>query len=206
MSKPVRVGIVGLGRIFDLNSRGYVGNPDAEVAALCDLSPEIVAERQKLFPEARGFTQYKDLLDLNLDLVEILSPHPLHLDMTVAALEAGSHVSVQKPMAMTLNECDAMIAAADRTGRRLKIFENFVFYPPLVKARELLHAGEIGDPRHFRLKVVMGSDATGWQVPKTANAWRDNLTAKGQGGPLVFDHGHHMTAVALWMFGDVKDC
>jgi predicted dehydrogenase len=131
----------------------------------------------------------------------------MHLDMTVAAMDAGAHVSVQKPMAMTLAECDAMIAAANRTGRRLKVFENFVFYPPLVKAREHLLSGEIGDPKHFRMKVVMGNAAvSGWEVPKATNTWRDSLNAKGLGGPLVFDHGHHMMAVALWLFGDIKDC
>lgn len=99
-----------------------------------------------------------------------------------------------------------MIAAAERTARRPKVFENFVFYPPLVRAREMLLSGEIGEPRHLRLKVVIGSAAGGWQVPKESSAWRDDLTSKGQGGPLVFDHGHHMMAVALWMFGDVRDC
>lgn len=206
MSKPLRVGIVGLGRIFDLNCLGYAGNPDVEVVALCDVRPEIVAQRQAAFPQARGLTRYEDVLGLDLDLVDILSPHPLHLDMAVAAMEAGAHVSVQKPMAMTVAECDAMIAASQKTGRRLKVFENFVFYPPLVKARELLLAGAIGEPRHFRMKVVIGDRSGAWQVSNETNAWRYALGSKGQGGPLVFDHGHHMMAVALWLFGDVRDC
>lgn len=206
MSKPLRVGIVGLGRIFDLNGLGYLANPDVEVAGLCDVRPEAVAERQAMFPGARGVTRYEDLLALDLDLVDILSPHPFHEHMAVAALEAGAHVSVQKPMAMTTGECDAMIAAAARTGRRLKVFENFVFYSPLVKARELMLSGAIGEPRHFRMKVVIGDRSGAWHVPVEANAWRYELGAKGQGGPIVFDHGHHMMAVALWLFGDVRDC
>lgn len=206
MSKPLRVGIAGLGRIFDLNGLGYVGNQDVEVVGLCDVRPEAVAQRQTMFPGARGVTRYEDLLKLDLDLVDILSPHPLHEDMAVAAMEAGAHVSVQKPMAMTTAECDAMIAASARTGRRLKVFENFVFYPPLVKARDLLLSGAIGAPKHFRMKVVIGDRAGGWDVPVEANAWRYELSAKGQGGPIVFDHGHHMMAVALWLFGDVRDC
>lgn len=206
MSKPLRVGIAGLGRIFDLNSLGYVGNRDVEVVGLCDIRPEAVAQRQAMFPGARGVTRYEDLLKLDLDLVDILSPHPLHEDMAVAAMEAGAHVSVQKPMAMTTAECDAMIAASARTGRRLKVFENFVFYPPLVKARELLLSGAIGAPTHFRMKVVIGDRSGAWHVSPEANAWRYELREKGQGGPIVFDHGHHMMAVALWLFGDVRDC
>lgn len=206
MSKPLRVGIVGLGRIFELNSLGYVGNGDVEVAGLCDVSTEALAERQALFPGARVTTRYDELLGLDLDLIEILSPHPLHERMAVAAMEAGAHVSVQKPMAMTTEECNAMIAASARTGRKLKVFENFVFYPPLVKARELLLSGAIGAPKHFRMKVVIGDRSGAWHVSPQANAWRYDLGAQGRGGPLVFDHGHHMMAVALWMFGDVRDC
>lgn len=206
MNKPLRIGIAGLGRIFDLNCLGYIGNPDTTIVGLCDIRPDLVAERLKVFPEAKGFQSYDDLLDLDLDLMEILSPHPLHRDMAAAAFSRGAHVSVQKPMAMTLAECDAMIDAAEMADRRLKIFENFLFYPALVKARELLLSGAIGEPKHFRMKVLMGSNATGWHVPAASNAWRDDLTTESRGGPLVFDHGHHMMAVALWLFGDVKDC
>ena len=86
--------------------------------------------------------------------------------------DGGSHVSVQKPMAMTLPECDRMIEAAAASGRRLKVFENFVFYPPLVRARELLRDGAIGRPLHFRMKVVMADRAQAWRVPDAASHWR----------------------------------
>jgi predicted dehydrogenase len=125
--------------------------------------------------------------------------------MTVAALAGGSHVSVHKPMAMTLPECDRMIEAAAASARRLKLFENFVFYPPLVRARELLRDGAIGRPLHFRMKVVMAGRAQAWRVPDAASRWRHALAAEGRGGPMVFDHGHHMMAVALWLFGEVRD-
>jgi len=205
MSRKLRVGIVGLGRIFELNSLGYVNHPEAEVAALCDSRPDLLKQRQPVFPQARTTTRYEEMLGWDLDLVDILTPHPLHEGMAVAALAAGAHVSVQKPMAMTLGECDRMIAQSRRSDRRLKLFENFIFYPPLVKARELLRQGAIGKPSHFRMKVVIGDRSTAWPVAPETNAWRQALGAKGLGGPLVFDHGHHLMAVALWLFGDVRD-
>jgi predicted dehydrogenase len=205
MSRKLRVGLVGLGRVFDLNVRGYLGHPEAEIAALCDADPALLARRAVEHPEARTTTDFAEMLRWDLDLVEILTPHPLHEAMTEAALKAGAHVSVQKPMAMTLGECDRMIAAARAAGRHLKLFENFVFYPPLVRMRELLHAGAIGKPLHFRMKVVMADRAQAWHVPASASAWRHALAAEGRGGPCVFDHGHHMMAVALWLFGEVRD-
>src|ERR1700729_3403359 len=199
------VGFVGLWRVFDLNVRGYIGHPEAEVSALCDADPAILARRAAEHPDARATRDFDDLLRSDLDLIEILTPHPLHEAMTVAALASGSHVSVQKPMAMTLPECDRMIEAAAASARRLKVFENFVFYPPLVRARELLRDGAIGRPLHFRMKGVVAARAQAWRVPDAASRWRHALAAEGRGGPMVFDHGHHMMAVALWLFGDVRD-
>ncbi|MGA2792810.1 MAG: Gfo/Idh/MocA family oxidoreductase [Roseiarcus sp.] len=205
MAPRLRVGFVGLGRVFDLNLRGYLGHPEAEVAALCDSDPALLARRAAEHPGARATGDFRDFLRCGLDLIEILTPHPLHEAMTAAALAGGAHVSVQKPMAMTLPECDRMIAAADASGRRLKVFENFIFYPPLVRARQLLRDGAIGRPLHFRMKVVMADRAQAWPVPEAASRWRHALAAQGRGGPMVFDHGHHMMAVALWLFGDVRD-
>jgi predicted dehydrogenase len=191
MAAKLRVGFVGLGRIFDLNSR--------------ENDPALLARRATEHPGALATDDFEQLLRADLDLIEILTPHPLHEAMTVAALARGAHVSVQKPMAMSLAECDRMIAAADKSGRRLKVFENFLFYPPLVRARQLLREGAIGKPLHFRMKVVMADRAQAWHVPEAASRWRHALAAEGRGGPIVFDHGHHMMAVALWLFGDVRD-
>jgi predicted dehydrogenase len=205
MAPKLRVGFVGLGRVFDLNVRGYLDHAETEIAALCEVDPVLLARRAAEHPGASATRDFQEFLRSGLDLIEILTPHPQHEAMTSAALAAGAHVSVQKPMAMTLAECDRMIAAADVSGRRLKIFENFLFYPPLARARELLRQGAIGKPLHFRIKVVMADRAQAWPVPEEASRWRHALAAEGRGGPMVFDHGHHMMAVALWLFGDVRD-
>jgi len=201
----LKVGVVGLGRIFDLNSLGYRHNPGAQIVALCDSNPEQLARRRQEFPEAFCTTDYERFLAQKLDLIDVLTPHPAHAEMVVAALQSGAHVSVQKPMALTLEEADRMIAAAAEAKRHLKVFENFLFYPPLVKARELLHSGAIGRPLHFRMKMVSGAGEYGWQVDYETRRWRWELFQQGHGGGFVFDDGHHKLAVALWLFGDVRD-
>jgi len=133
MARKLRVGFVGLGRVFDLNVRGYLDHPEAEVSALCDADPALLARRAAEHPGARATRDFQNILRSNLDLIEILTPHPLHEAMTVAALAGGSHVSVQKPMAMTLPECDRMIAAAAASGMRLRVFENFSFLRSLLQ-------------------------------------------------------------------------
>jgi predicted dehydrogenase len=122
--------------------------------------------------------------------------------MAVAACQAGKHVSVQKPMALNLSEASEMIAAAQMAKVTLRIYENFVFYPPHVRAKQMIDAGEIGEPQMIRLHVNTGKSATGWKVPLTAWMWRFNQAQSG-GGPLVFDHGYHLFSLAYYLMGPV---
>ncbi len=115
------------------------------------------------------YTDYGKLLaDPEIDLVELLVPHHLHAPMTIAACRAGKHVSVQKPMALTVQEADAMIEAAQWAEVVLCVHENFVFYPPAVRAKEMIEAGEIGEPQMIRMHVSTGTRQTSWKVPLSA--------------------------------------
>jgi len=197
----LRVGIIGAGRISDLHALEYLRNDRAQITAVCDIDAEAAQRRAAAWnvPPARVFTNHHDLLALpDLDLVEILLPHHLHHPVTLDALAAGKHVSVQKPMAISLAHADEMIAAATAAGLTLRVYENFIFYPPVVHARELIEAGEIGDPLTIRIKSNAGFSPTAWYVPLSAWAWRFDPETCG-GGPLLFDDGHHKFALA-WLF------
>ena len=93
MARKLRVGFVGLGRVFDLNVRGYLDHPEAEISALCDADPAILARRAAEHPGARATRDFQDFLRSDLDLIEILTPHPLHEAMTVAARLPAAHTS-----------------------------------------------------------------------------------------------------------------
>ena len=197
----LRVGIIGTGRISDLHAIEYLQSERARIVAVCDIDNESAQRRAAEWsvPPARVFSNHHDLLALpDLDLVEILLPHHLHHPVTLDALAAGKHVSVQKPMALSLAQADEMIAAATAAEKTLRVYENFIFYPPIVRAKELIDAGEIGDPLTIRIKSNAGFSPTAWHVPLTAWAWRFNPEFCG-GGPLLFDDGHHKFALA-WQF------
>lgn len=201
----LRVGIAGLGRIFPLHLSGYAGEPRAAIVALCDPDAEKLRAAAALVPGAATCQDFTAFLAHGLDLVEILTPHHLHAAQTIAALDAGAHVSVQKPMALDLEEADAMLAAAHRAGRRLAVFETYVHHPPLVRAKALLADGAIGRPLHMRMRTLAGDPAHAWPVPPATWRWRAELFERAGLGRLTFDDGHHRLAVALDLFGPVRD-
>ena len=204
MVSPVRVAIVGCGRISDLHALGYRGREDACIVAVCDTNRKRAREKAKAWGVEKVYGDYTELLaDPDIDLVELLVPHYLHAEMTVAACQVGKHVSVQKPMALTVAEAEQMIAAATRAVVVLRVFENFVFYPPHVRAKQMIDAGEIGEPQMIRLHVGTGKSATAWKVPMSAWLWRFD-GAKCGGGPLVFDHGYHLFSLARYLMGEVE--
>ena len=197
----LRVGFIGTGRISDLHALEYLANPRARIVAVCDAEPELARQRGLAWgvAEDRIFTNYHDLLALpEVDLVEILLPHHLHYQATLDAALAGKHISLQKPMALSLGQADEMISAAKEAGVIFKVFENFIFYPPVLRARALIEAGEIGDVLTIRIKSNAGVSPNAWAVPASAQLWRFTPDQCG-GGPLVFDDGHHKFALA-WSF------
>jgi len=187
----VGVGFIGCGRIADLQVLGYLDHPRAEIVAVCDLDG---ARAQRRAEEWGAFKVYTDLdkclADPDVDAVEILTPHHLHEAHAVAALDAGKHVSLQKPPTRSLEELSRVGRAAERSGRVLRVFENFMFYPPHLKAKALIEEGAIGDPLSVRLKTAAGRIGDGWSVEPETQAWRMNLETCG-GGPTTFDHGYH---------------
>ena len=200
----VRLGIIGGGRIADLNILGYLDHPQCKVAAVCDLSEEVARKRKEEWGAEWCCTDYKKLLTSpEIDAVEILTPYDLHAPMVLEAARHGKHVSVQKPMCQTLTEADAMIRACREAGVKFKVFENFIFYPPYRKAKELLDAGEIGEPLSINLK--MNGGIGGWPVP--LKNWMRTLNYEAKttgGGTNLYDDGFHKLSLARHFFGEIE--
>jgi predicted dehydrogenase len=217
--------LVGCGRIAHLHVAGYKDNPDAELWGVCDLNHAAAQKFAREHGIPKIYASYDEVLaDPEVTAVELLLPHHLHCEYVVKAAGAKKHVSVQKPMALNLAECDTMIRAARDNGVKLKVFENFIFYPPYRFAKKLLDGGEIGTPLGIRLKMnnaslnsrnfpIVGRKTkhggddcvrdTGWEVDPKTWLWRLNASLSG-GGPMVFDDGYHKFSLILFMLGEVE--
>lgn len=198
MEESIGVGIIGCGRIADLQCLGYLEHPRARICAVCDIDEGLAERRAAEWGGARSYTDVASLLaDGEVDAVEILTPHHLHEAHACAALRAGKHVSLQKPPTRTLEEFDRLAAVAANSGRTFRVFENFMHYPPHRKAKELVDAGAIGEPLSVRIKTAAGRPADGWEVTSKTQAWRMNSEICG-GGATTFDHGYHCFNMARY--------
>jgi predicted dehydrogenase len=155
----IRVGIVGLGFMGRMHYRCWKALPDATIAAICESNPKVLASTGEA-PKGNveGAAEHIDLRDLNVysdlnellvtrsvDALSITLPTFLHAEMTVKALEAGVHVLCEKPMALNVEDCDRMIAAAKGAGRVLQIGHCVRFWPEYFVTRQLIQGGQYGE-------------------------------------------------------------
>ena len=188
----IRIGIIGCGRIADLQCLGYLEHPRAEIAAVCDVDEALARRRAAAWGEPRVYTDLSLLLaDPEIDAVEILTPHHLHADHATAALRAGKHVSLQKPPTRTLAEFDRITRISEEAGLTFRTFENFGVLPaapegPRAGGGRRGRGTALGAPQDGR----GAGPTTGWEVTPQSQAWRLDTATCG-GGPTTFDHGYH---------------
>ena len=160
----LKVGVIGCGSIAKFRHLPeYEANKDVEIVAVCD----IIEERVKEFAEeynAKGYTNYEELLaDDSIDVISVCLPNYLHAPVSIAASNAGKHVLVEKPMATSREEAEAMIEAAKTSGKKLMIGHNQRFVSSHEKAKEIIASGEIGKIYSFR--TAFGHPGPeGWSV------------------------------------------
>jgi len=201
----VRAAFIGLGRIYDLNVRGYLDNSDVEVAAIVDPSDERRRQRQSDWPHAKAFASISELGEsgLSVDAVEVLVPIALHEETVTECLGHGWHVNLQKPMASYLASANRMREAARANDRQLRVMENYLFYQPLRQLKETLDSGELGPVSGYHMKMV-ASGRGGWEVPGDAYERQFEQARRGR-GILLFDDGWHKLSTALWLFGPIQE-
>jgi predicted dehydrogenase len=200
--RPLRVAVVGPGQIAELVLPPYLAHPEIEVVALCDRNPERLDRWAPELPDAVLTDDVERLLAVGPDVVDVLVPTPAHAAVAVAVLDAGFHVQLQKPIARTLDDSARIVEAARRNGVMLRILEDYIFYPPIVKLREIVDSGDIGAPVGLHMKIV-NTGRGGWDVLPSSMEWQFEQTRDGR-GMLVFDHGWHQLAMAVWMFGPIR--
>jgi len=195
----IRLGVIGAGNIADLNVAGYLGHPRCDVVAVCDVDVAAAKSAAERWDVPRVYGDLDACLsDGDIDAVEILTPTHLHHAHVLAALEAGKHVSVQKPVTNSVAEALELDAVAKRLGLTLRISECFVHYPPLELAKSLVLDGAIGRPTGVRIRTVVGQTDSAFQANLRPEGYGWRLDDRSPGGHL-FDDMVHKYAMASWL-------
>ena len=187
-----RVGLIGCGGIVQRSHvLGHRAAADAGVAAVVALADVSAANREsggQLFgvPEAQRYADYRDMLArAPIDTVVIATPHSLHAEQAVAAAEAGKAIISEKPMAVTLEDGAAILAAVRRHSVPYTVVHNFLFAQAVLGARALLRAGKVGQPLLGRGEMLAN------KPEETTRADRDWRASKASGGGALIDSSYH---------------
>lgn len=194
----ISVALVGCGRIAQRHAT-LLGNGQIEgatLAAVCDEE----SDRAKALADKFHVPAFSDMHEMmrtvRPTVVSVLTPSGLHAEHVIALAPYGAHIVVEKPMALTLDDADRMIAACDRAGIRLFVVKQNRFNRPVVKLREALESGRFG-------KLVMGTVRVRWcrrQDYYAHDAWRGTWAMDG--GVISNQASHHVDLLE-WMMGDV---
>jgi predicted dehydrogenase len=193
----IRVAIVGCGEISraHLNALGEANG--VSVAGVYDRDAARAAARAQEFGIERVYGAWQELLDdRGADVVAVLLPHDAHCQVSIEALEAGHHVVCEKPMATTMEECDRMLAAAQRAGKLLFPVHNRLYDLATEAVKEFIDGGAIGE--------VFLAQTIGLEPPRTVSV-RPWLGTKAGGGGVLLAQAIHPGYVLRWVLGDLAE-
>lgn len=194
-SQKLRHAVIGAAAgVFNMH-RDALKLPQVQVVGMADINAEVGQQRADEFGCA-FYTDYQQMLAVeHPDVVTIMTPHPLHARFAIDSLRAGSHVLVEKPMAVQVAEADAMVEAAQQNQRTIGVIFQHRFRPEVIAARKLIQEGHLGTLQHIEMTVV-------W--PRTASyynqaSWRG--TWAGEGGGVLMNQAPHNLDVLCHLVG-----
>jgi len=194
-----KIGIIGCGKIAQVRHiPEYAENPHVELAGYYDLNHARAAEMAQKYG-GKAYDSYQALLaNPEIDAVSVCTANASHAEITIAALKAGKHVLCEKPMAATLQECEAMVQAARESGRFLMLGHNQRLAKAHVKARQLIEQGIIGDIISFRTTFGHGGPET-WSIDPGQDVWFFDKERAAMG--VMGDLGIHKTDLIHFLTG-----
>lgn len=193
----IKVAIVGAGSISSSHVEGYLKFPErAQIVAVSDIYEDKAAKHVSDYQlDAVSVADYKQLLtDPNIDLVSICTPPSTHAQIAIDFLLAGKNVLVEKPMAASLEECDAMIAAAKKSGKTLSVVAQNRFRTPWMKLKSVLDEKLAGEILHAQVNSYW------WRGHSYYDLWWRG-TWESEGGGCTLNHAVHHIDALQWMMG-----
>jgi UDP-N-acetylglucosamine 3-dehydrogenase len=190
----MRVGVVGAGFIGAIHLSAYANMPEMEVVGVADALPEIAATGAAVVG-ARAYSSYEDLVSAEeVEIVDICLPTVYHRDLALKAAREGKHVIVEKPLARTLQDAEAIIEAFDGNAERLFVGHVVRFFPEYAKIKAMIEAGDLG---------TVGVARTSRRSP-FLTGWNDWYADWRMSGGVLLDLVIHDFDFLRWTLGEVE--
>lgn len=206
--KTVKVGLIGCGAISRAHIRNLKAIPEARIAAICDTRPEMLEEKKTMIKEGkksrlRTFSNYRKMLnEVNLDAVQIITPHNIHYEQAKQVLKRGLHCLVEKPLTNALSHSRELVRLAEEKNLALVVSYDQNYTPAYLYAREVISSGRLGEVVGFSGQMTQNwARIVAPASPKDRFrfAWRSD--PKISGGGFLNDSGSHLLAAVLWLTG-----
>jgi predicted dehydrogenase len=197
--EKIKTAVIGGGKVGHTHAQALASLPESEFVAVCgrDMS------RTQAFADRYGVKAFVNVGEMiattGVQAVMICTPHPVHAGPAIAAMKAGAHVLVEKPLASTLQDCDAMIAHAAAAGVKLGVISQRRWYEPVRRVKNALDAGKIGRPILGVAMLLGWRDKTYYE----SDAWRG--TWSDEGGGVLVNQAPHQLDLLQWFMGPIDE-
>ena len=189
----MKIGIVGCGAISELHLPAASNYPGSEIVGLMDRDGARARAQAERYAVPRSFDTLAALLALKPDVVHVLTPPDSHAPLVIEALEAGAHVYVEKPMAISTRDCEAMIRAAARANRQLCVGHCWHYIPVIARAQSLIASGAAGE-------ILQVAASFNYDVRRNRTFGTGHWSNALPGG-LAEDLAVHLVSVLIWLLG-----
>jgi len=195
----IKTGIIGCGKVAHIHAAALTTIPESDFTAVYSRSQE----KADTFGSQYGVKGYSDLETFlgtsGVQAVLIATPHPFHAHPTLAAARHGVHVMIEKPLASSLEDCDAMIAAMHQAGLKLAMISQRRCYEPVLRIKQAIDHGKIGIPILGHVTML------GWRDQQyyDSDPWRG--TWQEEGGGVLVNQAPHQLDILQWYMGPIEE-
>ena len=195
----LNVAIIGCAKIAHLHAKAILQIPTLNFKAVWSRTPE----SSQMFAGQYGVKAYSSIAEMieaeNIQIAIICTAHPYHADPAIQAMEAGAHVLIEKPLASTLQDCDRIIEAAVRTGRKTGVLSQRRWYQPIQRMKKAIDDGKLGTPALGNIQMLGWRDRSYFE----SDAWRGSW--KMEGGGVLVNQAPHQLDLLQWLMGDIDE-
>lgn len=195
--RKIKTAVIGCGKVGHFHAHAFQSLPNSELVACLGRN----AEKTEQFAKQYGIKAFTDLeamvKETGVEAVSICTPHPNHAEWGVKCCDLGLHIAIEKPLAASLEDCDAILAAAKRNRVLGTTICQRRFYRPSLRVKEAIESGKIGTP-------ILGTvNMLGWRDMNYyhSDPWRG--TWQGEGGGVLINQAPHQLDLLLWYMGEI---